>query len=179
MEFSTDYKDRQREIVDLFSATFSASEGEAEGAVIADLVRNLFATTPDRDIFVVTAMEDSAIVGAICLTRLAYDRDERTVFILAPVAVATACQRRGIGQALIEYGLQVLREAHADIAVTYGDPGYYAKVGFIPITESFASAPFALKQPEGWQACSLTGAPMTPLKGPSRCVEAFNDPAYW
>ena len=54
-----------------------------------------------------------------------------------------------------------------------------ARVGFMPIREADAQAPFALNHPEGWLARSLTKQPLTPLKGPSRCVEALNDPVFW
>jgi predicted N-acetyltransferase YhbS len=93
--------------------------------------------------------------------------------------VATDRQRQGIGQRLLRHGLASLRNAGVDIVMTYGDPRYYAKVGFRPISETDARAPFALKHPEGWLAQSLTDRAMTPLKGPSRCVEALNDPLFW
>jgi len=179
VELSTAVKGREQQIIDLFTATFTASEGPAEGALIGDLVRNLLGGTAAADLFVVTADEAGAIVGGVVFSRLTYDHDERTVFILAPAAVATDRQGEGIGQRLIAHGLTVLRGAGVDIALTYGDPNYYAKVGFAPITEAFAPAPFALNRPEGWLGQSLTQRPMTPLKGPSRCVEALNDPALW
>ena len=75
--------------------------------------------------------------------------------------------------------MQALRKAHVDMAVTYGDPGYYSKIGFKQITEVFARPPFNLKHPEGWLAQSLTEAEMTPLTGPSCCVDALNDPVFW
>ncbi|WP_210325882.1 GNAT family N-acetyltransferase [Oricola nitratireducens] len=140
---------------------------------------DLLGTTAERDLFVFTAEEAGTIVGGIVFSRLTYDRDDRTVFVLAPVGVATGHQGKGIGQRLLADGLAALRETGIDIAVTYGDPGYYSKVGFAPITEAFAQAPFKLKHPEGWLGQSLTDREMTPLKGPSRCVEALNDPAFW
>jgi putative acetyltransferase len=63
--------------------------------------------------------------------------------------------------------------------MTYGDPNYYAKVGFMPISEADAQAPFKLSQPEGWLGTAVDGHEITPLKGPSRCVEALNDPVFW
>lgn len=179
MEISTEYKGREPGIIDLFTTTFTASEGEDEGALIGELVRDLLGGTADKDLFVFTAEEDGMIIGGIVFSRLSYEKDERTVFVLAPVAVAPDRQGRGIGQKLLTHGLAALRSAGIDIAVTYGDPNYYAKVGFIPISEADASAPFPLKHPEGWLAQSLTNRAMAPLKGPSRCVDALNDPAFW
>jgi predicted N-acetyltransferase YhbS len=179
MEFSTAPKGREEEIIRLFNATFAASEGMEEGALIGDLVRNLLAGTAEKDLFVFTAEEGGNMIGGIVFSRLAYDQDDRTVFVLAPVAVATDRQGKGIGQRLLTHGLAALRSVGVDIVMTYGDPNFYAKVGFIPISEADAQAPYPLNHPEGWLGQSLTDREMAPLKGPSRCVEALNDPVFW
>lgn len=179
MKFRAGYKGREAELIDLFAVTFAASEGEQEGALIGQLVRRLLGGTAGRDLFVFTAEDDGTIVGGIAFSRLSYDQDERTVFLLAPVAVAPDQQGKGIGQKLLSHGLAALRSAGIDVAMTYGDPGFYAKVGFMPISEADAPAPFALNHPEGWLAQALTEHTLTPLKGPSRCVEALNDPVFW
>jgi putative acetyltransferase len=179
MEFSTGFKGREQEIIDLFSAAFTASEGAEEGALIGDLVRNLLGGTAEEDRFVFAAEEAGVIIGGIIFSRLTYEQDGRTVFVLAPVAVAADQQGKGVGQRLLNHGLAAIRNAGVDIAVTYGDPNYYSKVGFTPITVAFAQAPFALKRPEGWLGQSLTDREMTPLKGPSRCVDALNNPVFW
>lgn len=179
MDFSTEFKGREHEIIHLFTTTFTDSEGEEEGALIGDLVRSLLGGTAQQDLLVFTAEVERTIVGGIVFSRLAYIKDDRTVFLLAPVAVATDRQGTGIGRRLITHGLAALRAADVDIAVTYGDPNYYSRVGFAPITEVFAPAPFKLQHPEGWLGQSLTRREMTPLKGPCRCVAALNDPAYW
>ena len=179
MDFLTGYEGREAEIIDLFTAAFTASEGDEEGALIGELVRDLLGGTAEKDLFVFTAEELGVIIGGIVFSRLTFARDERTVFVLGPVAVATDQQGIGIGQRLLTHGLAALHRAGVDIAVTYGDPNYYAKVGFMPIREVDVPAPFPLKHPEGWQGQSLTDQAMAPLKGPSRCVEALNDPVFW
>lgn len=142
-------------------------------------MRNLLGGTAEKDLFVFTADETGTIVGGIVCSRLTFDQDKRTVFVLGPVAVATEHQGKGIGQRLLNHGLMALRSGGVDIAVTYGDPNYYAQVGFTPITESFAQAPFRLSHPKGWLGRSLTDREMTPLKGPSHCVDALHDPSFW
>ena len=179
MDFTSDYNDRADEIIALFAATFSASEGPDEGRLIGELVAKLIATTPADDLFVFSALDDGALAGCILSTRLTYAEDDRTVFLVAPVAVETGRQGRGIGQSLLGYGLDALRRRGVDVAVTYGDPRYYGRVGFLPITEDQARAPLRLSQPEGWLAQSLTERPLDPLRGPSRCVAAFDNPDYW
>ena len=53
------------------------------------------------------------------------------------------------------------------------------KVGFGEVVESTIPPPFKLSQPNGWMAQSLTGEPITLIKGTSRCVEALNKSEYW
>ncbi len=179
MELSTGCKGREQEVIELLAATFAASEGAEEGALIGELTRNLLITTAHADIHVFTAREERSLIGAIFFSRLTYDQDDRTVFLLGPVGVATDRQGAGVGQRLLAHGIAALRKKGVDLAVTYGDPGYYSKVGFRHITEEFARAPFKLKYPKGWLGQSLTDARMTPLNGSSRCVEAFRRPDYW
>ena len=179
MDFLSGHKSRQHQISELFTASFSASEDADEGKVIGDFVRDLMQTTPDEDLFVWSAYKDEALLGCIFLSRLTYDQDDRTVFILSPVAVKTDQQKSGIGQQLIAHGLEHLRKAGVDFVVTYGDPNYYSKTGFSQISEEFAQAPLKLSFPEGWLGQSLTGQDERPLRGPSSCVPALNNPALW
>ena len=179
MDFSSAYETHAQAIADLFTATFTASEGAEEGALIGDLARRLMADTPAADLRVFTAWDAGALVGGIVFSRLAYVGDPRTVFVLAPVAVATERQGQGVGQRLIAHGLDALRREGVDIAATYGDPAFYGRVGFAPITQTDAPAPFALQHSEGWRGQSLTDAVLTPLRGPARCVPALDDPVFW
>lgn len=179
MNYSTDYTTHAESIAELFASTFTASEGAEEGALIGALVCRLIEETAREDLRVFTAWEDGALLGGICFTRLTYSGDPRTVFMMAPVAVATAHQGKGIGQRLIAHGLEALRQEGVGIAVTYGDPDFYGRVGFKPVSEADLPAPQPLNQPQGWIAQSLTEAPLTPLSGPARCVAAFDDPALW
>ena len=86
---------------------------------------------------------------------------------------------RCIGQKLIEYGLKQLQTEGIDVAVTYGDPGYYTKSGFVLVSEDQLPAPYNLQYPEGWLAQSLTKEPVPHLDGPCQCVKAYQSPQYW
>jgi len=179
MHILAGHEGRDDAIIALFTRTFADAEGEKEGALIGALVRRQLSDTPEDDLTVFLAIDAGALVGASVFSRLVFDHDPRTVFLLSPMAVATERQGEGIGQALISHALQALRADGADIAMTYGDPAYYGQVGFKPVSEDFAPAPLALSQPQGWLAQSLTPAPLTALAGPSRCIAALNDPALW
>jgi putative acetyltransferase len=179
MKISSNPTGRQQELIDLFKATFTASEGAGEGSLIADLVRKQLGETPKDDIHVFAAEEDGAFLGACVFTRLTYAQDERTVFVLAPVAVMTERQGQGIGQTLLRQGLNVMRDTGTDVVMTYGDPDFYQKVGFQPVSEDDAPAPFKLQFPHGWLCQSLTDRPWSAFCGPSRCVPALNNPVFW
>jgi putative acetyltransferase len=170
---------REPAIVELFRSTFSDSEGAEEGERIARLVQEQLTTTPAQDRWLFIAEDGDAVVGACMFTRLRFDSDARTVYLLSPMAVTTTRQAQGIGQQLINHGLDKLRAEGVDAVLTYGDPNYYHRVGFDPIDEALAAAPLPLQYPEGWLGQSLTKQTLLPLQGQSRCVQALNDPALW
>jgi predicted N-acetyltransferase YhbS len=179
MNFSSDYGGREQEIADLFTQTFTASEGEEEGRLIGDLAQNLLSSTPADDLIVFLASRDTTLLGCIIFSRMRYAQDQRRVFILSPVAVRTDHQGQGVGQNLLHHGLQAIRDVGVDVALTYGDPRYYAKVGFQQISTQIAAPPHVLSHAAGWLGQSLTDQPLTPLLGSSQCVSALDDPAYW
>lgn len=82
---------------------------------------------------------------------------------MAPVAIHTDWQGRGIGQNLIKYGIYHLKKEGVTLMFTYGDPNYFSKVGFSQITEKVAKAPLKLSQPEGWLCQSLVGSEIEPI----------------
>ena len=88
------------QIVDLFYTSFSASEGESEGALIRTLVQNFLENTPEPDIFIFAALRHDTGVGCAIFSRLTYSDDARNVFILSPMAVHPNHQNNGIGQTL-------------------------------------------------------------------------------
>ena len=178
MKFSLFSESRSQEVVDLFKTVFSASEGEAEGQVIADYVANLIATTKPQHLIGCIAEENATIAGCIFFSRFTVPSGQ-VAFILSPVAVSTNIQGTGIGQNLIQHGLNHLRSLGVNLAFTYGDPSYYSKTGFEQINENIVKAPCHLSQPIGWLAQSLDGKEIQAMSGPTRCVEALNDPSLW
>lgn len=178
MKLSTYKKSDAEEITKLFSKVFSDSEGEAEGSLIGSLVFDLMKFTGSEDIYGFVATENDQIIGSIFFTRLTFE-NAINAFILSPVAIHTSHQRKGIGQNLINFGINHLKEEGVQLAFTYGDPNFYSKVGFKCITEKTAKAPLKLTQPEGWLCQSLVGDDIKPIAGNSRCVEALNKHEYW
>lgn len=165
-------------VVELFTATFTDSEGASEGAAVGGLVAALLDLDPPGEVLGFVAEEASEPIGAVLFSRLRVDGDERA-FLLSPMAVGTQAQRRGVGQALILHGLRALEDAGVRYVVTYGDPAYYAKVGFRPLDAERVVPPQELSQPIGWIGQGLGGASLDAFGGRCRCVAPFDDPDLW
>ena len=178
MHYSPAHPSDAAEIERLFIKTFSDSQGQTEGTIIGYLAHDLINGTPEADLYCFVARKGRQIVGCIFFSRMTFE-SEIKAFILAPVAVHTDHQGKGIGQGLIQFGLETLSKDGVDVAITYGDPNFYSKAGFQSVTEAVVPAPIPLQHPEGWLAQSLKGNEIKPIKGRSSCVEALNKPEYW
>lgn len=168
----------KEEVASLFTSVFSSSEGEEEGRLIGRLASALTARADNQAIICMGAYEDGVLIGAIFFTRLRFD-EPIEAYMLAPVAVGTAHQGRGVGQTLISYGLHELKKRSAKLVATYGDPAFYSKVGFQALSEDVIQAPLPLSMPDGWLGQSLSGEAIPILKGRPACVEEFENPDYW
>ncbi|MBW4466256.1 MAG: N-acetyltransferase [Pegethrix bostrychoides GSE-TBD4-15B] len=178
MDFRRHTQNDLQAIVLLFTSVFAKSEGEDEGALIGQLAKELLEKTDEHDLYCFTAVNNGQIVGSIFFSRLDFENGIES-FILGPVAVHNDHQGKGIGQALINHGLSELKRRGVSVAITYGDPGFYKKVGFRPISHDSIKAPFPLSQPAGWLGQSLSGNFIETLSGNCTCVEALSDPKYW
>ena len=163
--------------------TFAASEGQSEGLLIGNLAHDFMTGTDAHDLYCFVATENEKIIGAIFFSRLTFDPltfgSNVDAFLLGPVAIDASCQGKGIGQKLINFGLNTLKENGVELAFTYGDPKFYSKVGFNLIAETLVKAPLVLTYPEGWLGQSLLSDKIEPIAGNSYCVAAINRPEYW
>ena len=120
------------EIKRLFTKVFLDSEGQTEGLLIGNLAYDLMTDTNAQDIYGFVAIENEQIIGSILFTRLTF-QNEINAFLLSPVAIHITYQGKGIGQKLINFGINHLKENGVKLVFTYGDPNYYSKVGFCHI----------------------------------------------
>ena len=169
---------QQQDVSLLFKSAFTASEGKVECELIGNLASQLASAIDNLNIICIGAYENEKIIGSIFFTRLMFD-EPIMVYMLAPVAVDTGYQGMGIGQALIMHGLNILKSRSVSIVITYGDPSFYSRVGFEPLSENIIKAPIRLSMPDGWLGQSLTRKPIPTIKDRPRCVNEFNDPVYW
>lgn len=178
VQFAVFEASQSESVCQLFTEVFSDSEGAEEGAQIGKLVSDLIAGTAADDLLGCVAADGGVVLAALFFSRLTL-ANEQSAFLMSPVAVATRAQRQGIGQRLIQFGLEQLAAQSVELVFTYGDPAYYGQTGFRRISQEEIAAPWPLSQPVGWLAQTLDGTPVPVIRGETRCVTAFNDPALW
>jgi putative acetyltransferase len=152
--------------------------GEAEGPVVATLAKELLNGIDDDRSIAFVAESDDRVVGAIIFSPLTISGgDKSRSMILAPLAVATAFQRQGIGQALVRYGLDNLKSQGIDFVFVYGNPLYYSRFGFSPNHQ--LAAPYKLKHPEAWMILGLRENGDACLQGTAVCVPPLMNAEHW
>jgi putative acetyltransferase len=77
---------------------------------------------------------DGKVVGHVAASRVTLTDGTPDWFGLGPVSVLPAWQGRGIGSALMEACLTRLRERGARGCLLVGEPGYYQRFGFRPLS---------------------------------------------
>lgn len=85
----------------------------------------------DGDLAVsLVAVDGAGIVGHIAFSPVEIGAASEGWYGLGPVSVRPDRQREGIGSALINEGLSILRARGAKGCALVGDPGYYRRFGF-------------------------------------------------
>ena len=124
--------------------------------------------------------EDSAqTVGHVAVSPVSISDGSIDWYGLGPISVIPNEQGKGIGQQLINFGIQELKTLGVKLVFTYGDPSFYSKVGFEKIGEEVVKAPKKLTYPEGWLAQSLNNERITSEVGVAKCISALNKQEYW
>ena len=82
------------------------------------------------------------LVGHIAFSPVAVDGRHGGWYGLGPLSVHPDWQGRGIGGALVEHGLAILRDRGASGCALLGSPDFYARFGFVSDgTLSYGSVP--------------------------------------
>jgi len=107
--------------------------------------------------------------------------DTGRIAILAPLAVVPDRQRQGIGGALIERDLQMLRRSGVDLVFVLGHPDYYPRHGFEPAGSLGFAAPFPIppKDAGAWMVQAMRPGLTGSLRGTVLCADSMNRPEYW
>lgn len=115
--------------IDAFANSEFGHNGEA------DLVKSLRASGTNQ--LSLVACIDDDVVGHCLWTpvELRGDGHILTGMGLAPLSVATAHQRKGIGTALLHAALEELTQEKCAFVVVLGHADYYARFGFAPAAD--------------------------------------------
>lgn len=99
------------------------------------------------------------VVGHVAFSPVTCSDGSEGWYGLGPISVLPEYQRQGIGKALINEGLSLLKELGAQGCALVGNPNYYKKYGFrnssslvyegVP-SEVFLIHPFTEKIPQGY-----------------------------
>ncbi len=129
-------------------------EADADYAAIRSVVGAAFGSRVEPDLveairasdrFVpelsLVAEIDGEIVGHILVSYVDLQPDSVRVLQVAPLAVAPAHQRRGVGGALMRKALRLAEERGAPLVLVEGDPRYYGRFGFRRSDEAGIEAP--------------------------------------
>lgn len=87
---------------------------------------------------------NDTIVGHILFTK-AFVND-CCVVVLAPLSVAPAFQKRGIGTLLIREGHRIAQTLGYAYSMVLGEPQYYGRLGYIPADNYRIQAPFEVSR---------------------------------
>lgn len=80
---------------------------------------------------------DNQIVGHIAFSPVTISDGTNNWYGLGPISVLPSHQKRGIGSALINQGLALLKEIGGNGCALVGDPNYYPRFGFKNCTQLF------------------------------------------
>lgn len=111
----------------------------------AQLVRSLRRSRSFVPGLSLVAESGGVAVGHVLFTRIGIGRGSGLA--LAPLAVAPAFRRRGVGSALIARGHELARAMGFPVSVVLGDPGYYRPRGYVPAGGLGILAPDSRMQP--------------------------------
>ena len=101
---------------------------------------------------------DGKVVGHVAFSPAALSDGNENWYGLGPVSVLPEFQKQGIGSALINKGLSILKDKGAQGCAVVGEPGYYKRFGFNHVKglvyegvpdEVFLIIPFNDKIPQG------------------------------
>lgn len=165
--------ERRAEIA-LVQAINIAAFGRPDEAEIPDRIRGTDRWIEGGSL---VAVDDAhVVVGHVLLSEgdlIAADGSQRRIWMVGPVAVLPALQRRGVGSALMRSAIALATERGQPILVLLGHATYYPRFGF----ESARAVGIEPPEPwsdENWMALRLPS--WTPeLRGVAHFAPAFDE----
>lgn len=114
-----------------------------------------------------------AVIGYVAFSPVTLDPPAAVdVRGLGPMAIAPGRQRRGIGAALVHFGLLACRRDGAEAVVVLGHPEYYPRFGFAPAPPRGLTCVYDAP-PEAFMALALRPGALDGVRGVVRYHPAF------
>jgi putative acetyltransferase len=141
----------------------------------ADIVDRLRLSCPDA--LSLVAEDKGRVVGHIFFTPATVDSPDGTIegMGLAPMAVLPERQRQGIGSALVERGLEILRDRACPFVIVLGHPEYYPRFGFEPASRYGLKCQWEGVPDEAFMVLIFDKQAMAGVSGVARYRDEFDD----
>ena len=117
---------------------------------------------------------DNKIVGHILFTKINIESNKGSFesLALAPLSVLLDYQNKGVGKALMNYGLEVAKNLGYESVVVLGHENYYPKFGFKKASEFDIKPPFEVPD-EAFMALELNENGLKNVSGIVKYSNAF------
>ncbi len=121
------------------------------------------------------AETETKVVGHILFTpvELSGNKNNLKIMGLAPMAVLSQYQNKGIGSKLVQTGLEHCKSLGYDAVVVLGHPDYYPKFGFVPSVKFGIKSEYDVPD-EVFMILELTPGSLKHHEGVIKYHEAFN-----
>lgn len=149
----------------------------------AELVAALLEDPSAQPVVSLLAEADGKPIGHILFTGATVVADGARVpaSILAPLAVVPEAQRRGVGRALIDAGIDALTSLDIGLVFVLGHIDYYPRAGFRPALPLGLRAPYEIDPAvaDAWMVREVRGGLIGTVRGTVRCAESLMHPELW
>jgi putative acetyltransferase len=150
----------------------SLAFGREEEARLVEAIRSSPESIPELSL---VAVLGDKIVGHILFSPIVIETADGPLpaISLAPVAVLPEVQQRGIGSALVRWGLDACHRLGHRIVIVLGHPAYYPRFGFSAEMAKDLGCPYG-EVGEAWMALELQPGALSGVQGVVRYPPAFD-----
>ena len=112
------------------------------------------------------AVQDDSVIGHIAFSPVKVESERSTfeAITLAPMAVLSAYQSKGIGSQLVRAGLEECRHLGHEIVFVLGHPDYYPRFGFVLAKPKGIECEFEVPD-EAWMVLELQEGALAGRRG--------------
>jgi len=141
----------------------------------ADVVDKLRQTC--SELLSIVAVDGNEIVGHILFSPVTVESNDGIIrgMGLAPMAVLPKHQRKGLGTALIERGLALLREQGCPFVIVLGHADYYPRYGFVPASRYGLKSQWEGVPDEAFMITVFDQDVLKGVQGVARYRDVFNE----